>query len=134
MTTPENATGARAPSAPPASSDAALRAEHDALGVRLATRRSVDWTRRGLYLVFFGFISVGLTAKLAWDRWGTLKPGVVRKLHSGPPLFFLVAAAVAIVLLSLAIRAFLRARALSREEDALFARFRALRERLRLDP
>ncbi len=113
---------------------AALRAEHDALGEKLALRRSIDWARKALYLLFFGLLSVGLTVKLAWDRWGVLKPGVVRKVHAGRPLFFLVALAVALVLLVLAIRAFLRARALMKEEDALFARFRALRARLGLDP
>ncbi len=113
--------------------DAALRAEHDALGERLAARRSIDELRRALYLVFFGLISVGLTVKLAWDRWGVLKPGVLRKVHAGRPLFFLLALALTLVLLSLAIRGLLRARALMREEDALFARFRALRARLGLD-
>ncbi len=113
---------------------AALRAEHDALAQRLATRRSIDWARKALYLLFGGLISVGLTIKLAWDRWGTLKPGVIRKVHAGPPLFFLAATVLTLVLLSLAIRAFVRARALMRDEDALFARFRALRDRLGLDP
>lgn len=113
---------------------AALRAEHDALAQRLATRRSIDWARKALYLLFGGLISVGLTIKLAWDRWGVLKPGVVRKLQPGPPLFFVAALAVTIVLLALAIRASARARVLMREEDALFARFRALRDRLGLDP
>ncbi len=112
---------------------AALRAEHDALAQRLAARRSIDWVRKALYLLFTGLLSVGLTLKLAWDRWGVLKPGVVRKVHPGRPLFFLVALLVALVLLSLAIRAFVRARTLMREEDALFARFRALRGRLGLD-
>lgn len=117
--------------APP---DAALRAEHDALGEKLAVRRSIDETRKALYLLFFGLLSVGLAVKLAWDRWGVLKPGVVRKVHAGRPLFFLLALAVALLLLSLAIRLFVRARALMRDEDALFARYRALRERLRIDP
>ena len=121
MTSGENAPG-----------DAALRAEHDALGEKLAVRRSIDETRRALYLLFVGLISVGLTVKLAWDRWGVLKPGVVRKAHAGRPLFFLLATALTFVLLALAIRAFLRARTLTREEDALFARFRALRDRLGL--
>lgn len=112
----------------------ALRAEHDALAQRLAVRRSIDWARKALYLLFGGLISVGLTIKLAWDRWGTLKPGVVRKIHAGPPLFFLAALVLTLVLLSLAIRAFARARTLMREEDALFARFRAVRDRLGLDP
>jgi hypothetical protein len=113
---------------------AALRAEHDALAQRLAARRSIDWARKALYLLFVGLLSVGLTIKLAWDRWGVLKPGVVRKVHTGPPLFFLVALSLALVLLALAIRGLLRSRALMREEDALFARFQALRARLGLDP
>src|SRR5512133_980293 len=129
MTSGENVPGAQAPSGA-----AALRAEHDALAKKLEVRRSIDESRKALYLVFFGLISVGLTVKLAWDRWGVLKPGVIRKVHAGPPLFFLVATALTLVLLSLAIRGFLRARALMRDEDALFVRYRALRARLRLDP
>lgn len=113
---------------------AALRAEHDDLARRLEIRRSVDEARKALYLIFFGLLSVGLDVKLAWDRWGVLKPGVVRRVHSGPPLFLWLATAVAVVLLSLAIRSFLRVRRLQREEDALFARYRALREALRLEP
>ncbi len=132
MTPGENAPGAPPPAGPAPAADAALRAEHDALGERLATRRSIDELRKALYLLFFGLISVGLTVKLAWDRWGVLKPGVVRKVH-GRPLFFLVATAVTIALLGLAVRGLLRARALMRDEDALFARFRALRARLGLD-
>ncbi len=120
--------GENAPSA------AALRAEHDALGEQLAARRSIDVLRRALYLLFFGLLTVGIAVKLAWDRWGVLKPGLVRKALPGRPLFFLVALAVSLVLLSLAIRGLLRARALMREEDALFARFRALRARLGLEP
>jgi hypothetical protein len=119
--------------AEPAPPDA-LRAEHDALAERLAVRRSVDLSRVALYEVFFGLVSVGLTVKLAFDRWGPVRPGVVRRLHSGPPLFLLVAAAVAIVLLLLSIRTFLRARRHAREEDALYARFREVRAGLRLDP
>jgi hypothetical protein len=119
--------------AEPASPDA-LRAEHDSLAQRLAVRRSVDLSRVALYEVFFGLLSVGLTVKLAFDRWGPVRPGVVRKLHAGPPVFLLVAAMVAIVLLVLAIRTFLAARRHAREEDALYARFREVRAVLRLDP
>ncbi len=134
MTPGENAPGARAPAGPPPDDGAsALRAEHDALGARLAARRSIDELRKALYLLFFGLISVGLTVKLAWDRWGVLKPGVVRKVHAGRPLFFLAATVVTVVLLANAIRGLVRARALMRDEDALFARFRALRARLGLD-
>lgn len=132
----ENASGAPAPpgSAPADPPEAALRAEHDALAAGLAVRRSVDHVRRALYLLFFGLISVGLTAKLAWDRWGIPRPGVVRKVHAGPPLFVIVAVILALALLVLAIRAFVRARALMRDEDARFARFRALRDRLGIEP
>ncbi len=134
MTSGENAQGARAPVEPRSAADAAaLRGEHDRLGEQLAVRRSIDELRRALYLLFVGLISVGLTVKLAWDRWGVLKPGVVRKVHAGRPLFFLVATAVTLVLLALAIRGLVRARALMRGEDALFQRYRAVRERLGLD-
>ncbi len=112
----------------------ALRAEHDALARRLSVRSSVDEMRRGFYLTFFGLLSVGLTVKLAWDRWGTLRPGVVRKAYAGPPLFFWTATAVALVLLALAIRSFARGRRLMRDEDALYARYRRLRGVLGIDP
>jgi heme exporter protein D len=111
----------------------ALRAEHDDLARRLEVRRSIDAVRRALYQLFFGLLSSGLSVKLAWDRFGVLKPGVVRKLHRGPPLFLWLATAATIVLLVLAIRSFLRARRLQREEDAQYARYRALRAALGLD-
>jgi hypothetical protein len=123
--------------APESSPEAALdprRAEHDALAERLAVRRSVDEARSGFYLVFAGLVSVGLTVKLAWDRWGVLPPGVERKIHPGPPMFLLVAGTVAVILLLLCVRAFVRSRRLMREEDALFARYRELRAGLGLDP
>lgn len=110
-----------------------LRAEHDALAERLAVRTSIDWARKAFYQLFLGLISVGLTAKLAWDRWGTLKPGVVRKAFTGPPLFLWLAVAAAVVLLLLAIRSFARARRLMRDEDARWARYRELRSVLGLD-
>lgn len=110
-----------------------LRAEHDALAERLAVRTSIDWARKGFYQLFFGLISVGLAVKLGWDRWGTLKPGAVRKTITGPPLFLWIAGAVAVVLLLLAIRSFVRARGLMREEDARWARYRQLRAALGLD-
>lgn len=113
--------------------DAALRAEHDALAERLQVRRSVDELRRVAYAGFASFISFALTLKLAWDRWGwskLAKPPVRGRY----PIFFLLALAVFTALLVLAVRAWKRARVLRREEDALYARFRALRDRLRLDP
>jgi hypothetical protein len=110
-----------------------LRAEHDALAEGLAIRRSIDWARRGIYQLFLGLLSVGLTAKLGWDRWGTLKPGVVRKPLTGPPLFLWIAGTVAVVLLAVSIRSFVRARRLMRDEDARWARYRELRSVLELD-
>jgi heme exporter protein D len=126
-----------APSSPgpeaPRSAEA-LRAEHDALGVRLEARASVDAARRGLYQIFAGLICSGLSIALAWDRWGRLKPGAVRKAVHGPPLFLFLAVAATVVLLALAIRSLSRSRRLMHEEDALFARFRELRAKLGLDP
>ncbi len=122
-----------APQVPPGD-PAALRAEHDALARQLEIRRSIDVARRGAYLIFAGLISSGASIALAWDRWGKLKPGMVRKVAKGPPVFLYVAVAAAVVLLILAIRAFVHARRLMREEDARFARLRALRDALGLEP
>jgi hypothetical protein len=119
--------------ATPGKDAAALRREHDALAARLEARRSIDCVRRGAYVGFAALIAVGLAGKLAWDRWGTLPPGVVRKIPTGPPLFFFLAAALAAVLVAVALRDLLRARRLMREEDALFARLVALRCALGLD-
>jgi hypothetical protein len=118
------------PTAPDAT---ALRAEHDALAEKLALRRSVDHVRSGAYVGFAALIGVGLSVKLAWDRWGPPRPGVVRKIPHGPPLFFVLAAFATVVLALVAARAFRRAATLRRDEDALFVRFRALREALGLD-
>ena len=112
---------------------AALRAEHDELARRLEVRVSIDHLRRGLLRTFVGLISAGVTVKLAWDRWGVLKPGVVRKALVGRPLFLWVATVVTLVILSLGIASLLRARRLAREEDRLFARFRELRGKLELE-
>jgi cation transport ATPase len=112
---------------------AVLRAEHDALARRLEIRGSIDVARRGAYQIFAGLIAVGAAVALAWDRWGTLKPGLVRKVMKGPPVFLYLATAAAVILMLLAIRSFLRARRMMREEDALYARFRALRDALGLE-
>ena len=119
--------------APTDSDPMALRAEHDALAERLAARRSVDHVRAGAYIGFAAFIGVGLSVKLAWDRWGPPRPGVVKKLPHGIPLFFILAVIAAAILALFAARALRRAGALRREEDALFARLRALRAALGLD-
>jgi hypothetical protein len=109
---------------------AALRREHDALAERLAARRSIDEMRKAAYAAFFGFIAAGLSSKLAWDRWFSER--LTR--FKGPPVFFFVALGVTVVLLVLAARAFARARRHMRAEDEDFARLRALRARLGLDP
>lgn len=115
---------------PQAAGAEALRAEHDALAARLATRRSIDFVRRGAILGFAGLISTGLSAKLGYDRWGPLH----RVFFKGPPVFFYLAVAAASVLLALAVGAFCRARAIMKREDAEFARLRAMRRDLGLDP
>jgi hypothetical protein len=112
---------------------AALRAEHDALARQLEIRRSVDHVRRGAYVGFVALIAVGLSGKLAWDRWGTVPAGVVKKIPHGPPLFFILAVVVTVVLAAVTARCLARAARERRQEDELFARFRALREALRLD-
>ncbi len=119
--------------APPAQDTAALRAEHDALAARLEIRRSIDHVRRGAYVGFAALIGAGLAVKLGWDRWGTPAPGVVRKVPTGPPVFFYLAVVLAAVLVILTLREASRARRLMREEDALFSRLLALRGMLGLD-
>jgi hypothetical protein len=111
---------------------AALRAEHDRIAEEIGTRLSVDHVQNGGVLAFFSFISVGLTVKLAWDRWGWLP---VRKPAPPPgvPMWFLLALLVAAVLVGFAVREFLRARSLRAVEDEKFHRMMALRKELELD-
>jgi hypothetical protein len=109
--------------------DPALRAEHDELAARLAARRSIDAVRRGAYSGFALAITVGLSIKLAWDRWGSRHP----KAFKGPPVFFYLAAAVAAVLLVVTVSAFVRARRLMAREDVDFERLRRLRAELGID-
>ena len=111
---------------------ASLRAEHDALAERLATRASVDRMKEGGVLTFFTVIALGMTAKLAWDRWGWL-PVHKPKPEGEYPLFFLLGALLSLVLLREAVKRFRAARALREEEGTLFDRLRALRARLGLD-
>lgn len=118
----------------PQGDPAALRAEHDELARQLEARASIEVARRGAYQLFGGLIATGACVALAWDRWGKLKPGVVRKVVKGPPMLLYGATVIALVLLLLAIRSLVRTRRLMREEDARFARLRALRDALRLDP
>jgi hypothetical protein len=110
----------------------ALRAEHDALAGRLGTRASVDRMKEGGVLAFFSVVALGMSCKLAWDRWGWL-PVDKPPPPPGLPFFFLVAVLVTAVLVGYSARAFVRAARLRREESALFARFLALRSELGLD-
>jgi hypothetical protein len=110
----------------------AQRAEHDALAERLGTRASVDRMKEGGVLTFFSVIALGMTSKLAWDRWGWL-PENKPPPPPGLPMYFLLAALVTALLCFFAARAFVRAARLRREEAALFARFTALRASLGLD-
>lgn len=109
---------------------AALRREHDVLAERLAARRSIDELRKAAYGAFLGFVTSGLTVKLAWDRWFSERLTRFR----GPPVFFFVALAVTLVVLVLAARWFVHARRHMRDEDVAFARLKDLRARLGLDP
>jgi hypothetical protein len=120
--------------ATPVDSATSLRAEHDTLARRLEIRTSIDLLRKGLYAIFFGLIGAGTTVKLAWDRWGVLKPGVVRKIVGTRPLFLWIAGTITIALLVGGIVTLVRARRIGREEDRLFARFQQLRAELGLDP
>ena len=110
----------------------ALRAEHDALAERLGTRLSVDRMKEGGVLAFFSVMAFGMTCKLAWDRWGWL-PVNKPTPPPGVPMYFLGATLVTAVVVGYAVRAFVRAARLRREEAALYARFLALRARLGLD-
>jgi hypothetical protein len=114
----------------PADDTGALRREHDALAAQLSARRSVDEGRKAAYAAFFGFITLGLSVKLAWDRWFSER--LTR--FDGPPLFFFVALAMTAVLAVIAVVAFTRARRHMRGEDEAFARFKELRARLGIDP
>ncbi len=117
------------PADPPEAS--ALRAEHDDLAARVAIRRSIDDVRRGAYVSFAAFISAGLAVKFAWDRWGW-GPRPARP-PGRYPILFLVALALFVVLVTVAARAFGRARALMKVEDRDFARLQEIRKRLGMD-
>jgi hypothetical protein len=115
--------------AEPTGSPDRLRAEHDALAERLATRRSIELARRAVYAGFAAFTSGGLAAKLAFDLWFPTGPTG----FEGSKVFFFAALAVAVVLLAVTVLVVRRARGHMREEDAAFSRMRRLRETLGLD-
>jgi len=129
--------GVPAPVPGPSADPGSLRAEHDALAARLAARASIDLVKRAAILGFVAFIALGLSAKLAFDRWapeawwpvGAPRPEQV----PGAPLFFLLAAIATGALVAFSVRNVIRARRLMREEEALFARLLALRAALGLD-
>ena len=109
----------------------ALRAEHDDLAARVATRRSIDDVRRGAYASFALLVSAGLTVKFAWDRWG-FGPRPARPVGRYP-LLFLAALALSLLLLFVAQSAFRRARRTMKVEDRDFARLQEIRQRLGMD-
>ena len=108
----------------------ALRAEYDALATRLVVRPSIDSVRRGAYAAFTLVVTGGLSAKLAYDRWGPNRPSASR----GPPVYFYLALTAAILCLAVGVDSFLRARRQMRTEDHDYARLRALRDQLGLEP
>ena len=109
----------------------ALRAEHDDLAARVATRRSIDDVRRGAYASFALPVSAGLSVKFAWDRWG-FGPRPARPVGRYP-LLFLAALALSLLLLFVAQSAFRRARRTMKVEDRDFARLQEIRQRLGMD-
>ena len=113
----------------PATEARALRAEHDDLARQLHARASIDELRKAAYTGFAGLVAVGLSVKLAFDRWLSVR---VDRFH-GPPVYFFAALGLALLLLALAGRWALRSRGHMRREDALYVRFRALRAELGLD-
>ena len=117
---------------PPGSEESELRLEHDRLAARVAARTSIDDVRRGAYGSFALFISVGLSLKFAWDRWGW-GPRPVKPLGRFP-LLFTASALVALILAWFVVRSFVRARAAMKVEDRDFARLREVRARLGIEP
>jgi cytochrome c-type biogenesis protein CcmH/NrfF len=111
----------------------AMRAEHDALAVKLRIRRSVDELRTAAYAGFAAALSLGLTVKFAWDRWGWSKLAKP-PIRGRYPLLFGGALILFCALAWVTIRALRRARVHRAEEETLNARFLELRQVLRLDP
>jgi len=106
----------------------ALRAEHDALAGRLASRASVDDVRRGFYAIFLLVITAGLAVKLGYDRWGPYHP----RAFKGPPSLFFLALAAALLAVAVAAFSFARGRRKARAEEAEFTRLKSIREKLGL--
>lgn len=115
--------------AEPSGSPDRLRAEHDAIAERLATRRSIELARRAAYAAFAGLICGGLAVKLAFDLWFSTRP----TRFQGSPVVFFAALAMAVVQLAVTMVVARRARRHMREEDAAFSQMRRLRETLGLD-
>jgi hypothetical protein len=111
----------------------ALRVEHDELARKLEIRRSIDELRVAAYAGFATLISFGLTLKFAWDRWGWSKLAKP-PIRGRYPLLFLAGLLLFAGLGYVTLRALRRARVHRAEEEALYGRFRELRQVLRLDP
>ena len=115
------------------SGDAPLRAEHDQLALKLRALRSVDEIRTAAYTGFSTLLSLGLTLKFSWDRWGW------SRLPKPPPrgrypILPILGLLLFFFLLGVTVRAVRRARAHRASERLLIARFEELRKSLRLDP
>jgi hypothetical protein len=114
-----------------AADEAALRAEHDELADRVATRRSIDDVRKGAYASFALIMAAGLSVKFAWDRWGW---GVRSTKPLGRfPLLFLGAVGLSLLLAFVAVAAFRRSRRVMKGEDRDFGRLREIRRQLGMD-
>jgi hypothetical protein len=111
------------------SQDPALRAEHDTLAARLATRQSVDEVRRGAWALLGLVVTGGAAGKLAYDRWGPHHP----QAFQGSAILFYPALCAALACAAVAVLAVVRARRHMRVEDADFARLRELRALLGID-
>ncbi len=111
--------------------ETALRAEHEVLAGRVATRSSIDDVRKGAYASFGLVMSAGLAVKFAWDRWGWGPPPA--RPPGRYPLFFLGALLLSAFLAAFAVAAFRRARRAMEVEDRDFARLREIRGRLGID-
>lgn len=110
----------------------ALRAEHDELARRVATRQSIDDVRLGAYTGFGTFVAAGLTLKFAWDRWGWGPPPA--RPPGRYPLLFLGALVLFAVLGAVTATTLRRARRTMTREDADFARLQEIRRTLEMEP
>lgn len=100
----------------------ALRAEHDQVLARLATRDSTTRFAHGAVSLFVSLLGFGTAAKLAWDFWATNPEwAIAAAVFSGGVLLY-------------ALVRFVQGRALYAAEKAQVARLLELRAQLGVDP